>query len=112
MATGGSPNETETDSRDLKFYIQVSASAGGVELEPVETEAIKGSSKHFEEIAKVAEVAGQSFISRMSTMANKPASCSIQFGVNVRGEAGIPLVTKGTVGANFSVTIEWQTEAY
>jgi hypothetical protein len=111
VVTSDQSDEMNTDSQDLDFYIQVSGPIGGVELESVEENAIKGSSKHFKEIAKVAEAAGQSFVSRMSKMANKPASCSIQFGVDVGGEAGIPLVTKGTVGANFSVTIEWQTEA-
>ena len=38
----------------------------------------------------------------------EPSKCSIEFGVKLTGELGIPMVTKSTGEANFKVSIEWQ----
>ncbi|MBM3235017.1 hypothetical protein FJZ31_01830 [Candidatus Poribacteria bacterium] len=36
-----------------------------------------------------------------------PAKVTLEFGLQLGGEAGVPFVTKGTAQANFKVTIEW-----
>ena len=46
---------------------------------------------------------------KMATAVHKPSSFSIEFGIDVGGEAGIPFVTKGSVRANFKVSMEWKT---
>ena len=37
----------------------------------------------------------------------KPSRVTLEFGLQLGGETGIPLVTKGTAQANVAVTIEW-----
>jgi len=37
-----------------------------------------------------------------------PDEISVEFGVTLGGEAGIPLVTKGTASANFKISIKWK----
>jgi hypothetical protein len=39
-----------------------------------------------------------------------PKEMSIEFGVTLAGEAGVPLVTKGSVEAAFTVTATWEFE--
>ena len=36
-----------------------------------------------------------------------PEKVTLEFGLQVGGEAGIPFVTKGTTQANVKVTIQW-----
>jgi hypothetical protein len=38
----------------------------------------------------------------------KPKKFTIEFGVTLGGEAGVPLVTKGTASATFKVTATWE----
>lgn len=38
----------------------------------------------------------------------KPGALEIEFGVELGGEMGIPLVTKGEAKANFKVTLKWE----
>lgn len=37
----------------------------------------------------------------------KPDEFSVEFGVTLAGEAGVPLVTKGEASASFKVTAKW-----
>jgi hypothetical protein len=37
----------------------------------------------------------------------KPDTLSMEFGLEVGGEAGVPFVTKGTATANFTVSVQW-----
>jgi Trypsin-co-occurring domain 1 len=43
-----------------------------------------------------------------SIQENKPKELSLEFGVTLAGEAGIPLVTNGSVEATFKVTAIWE----
>lgn len=40
----------------------------------------------------------------------QPGEVEIEFGVELGGEFGIPLVTKGEAKANFKVTLKWKNE--
>ena len=37
-----------------------------------------------------------------------PESVTLEFGVQLGGEAGVPFITKGTVQANVKVTVVWK----
>ena len=43
--------------------------------------------------------------------AMKPQSFELEFGVTLAGEAGVPLVTKGTAECTFKVTAKWEPSA-
>lgn len=39
--------------------------------------------------------------------ASKPSELTLEFGVKLAGEAGVPLVTKGSVEGTFQVSAKW-----
>lgn len=43
--------------------------------------------------------------------ASVPGELTLEFGVKLAGEAGVPLVTKGTVEGTFKVTAKWDFAA-
>jgi len=40
----------------------------------------------------------------------KPGEVEIEFGVELGGELGIPMITKGEAKANFKITLKWRDE--
>jgi Trypsin-co-occurring domain 1 len=40
----------------------------------------------------------------------EPGAVEIEFGVELGGELGIPLITKGEAKANFKITLKWSNE--
>ena len=42
------------------------------------------------------------------SQANPPSKVTLEFGLQVGGETGIPLVTKGSAQANIKAAIEWK----
>lgn len=100
---------SDQPSQKPEFMIQVGGTSGGsIESLMSTQDLIEGSVDHFQGIAKVIEAAGQGLVQRVKDMASKPTGCSIEFGVNIGGEAGIPFVTKGEIGSNFKITISWE----
>ena len=41
----------------------------------------------------------------------KPGEVEIEFGIELGGEMGIPLVTRGEAKANFKVTLKWKDKS-
>lgn len=56
----------------------------------------------FESVTAVAE----SVLNSLKSM--RPGEVEIEFGVELGGEMGIPLVTKGEAKANFKITLKWK----
>lgn len=42
--------------------------------------------------------------------AHPPDKVSLEFGLEIGGETGVPFVTKGSAQANINVTVEWNLE--
>jgi len=49
---------------------------------------------------------GEAVTSGLSSV--KPSKVVVEFGLEFRGEAGIPLVTKGSGAAHVTLTLEWE----
>ncbi|MCI0606990.1 hypothetical protein L0156_28730 [bacterium] len=45
---------------------------------------------------------------KLKEIGPEPDTVSLEFGIDAQAEAGIPFITKGTIGANFRVSMEWQ----
>jgi hypothetical protein len=45
---------------------------------------------------------------RSASAAVKPDEVSVEFGVKLGGEAGVPFVAKGTAEASLSITLTWK----
>ncbi|WP_395022564.1 CU044_2847 family protein [Dongia sp.] len=68
-------------------------------------EEIQGVAKDFgEQLQPVILMARQALESLKSIA---PGKIQIEFGIEVGGKAGIPLVTEGSAKANFKVTLAW-----
>ena len=60
----------------------------------------------------IADVCKSVQIQVMETLkATRPTELTLEFGVKLAGEAGVPLVTKGSVEGTFQVTATWKFEA-
>ena len=92
------------------FYIQVKGISGEVAAQAAEDNLIKATPERLNMVADVAEVVGATFVQQILSMTSRPTSCTFEFGVNIKGEAGIPFITKGTAGAEFKVTIGWESK--
>ncbi len=68
---------------------------------------VKATRESLSEIAGVIEETCDAFVSRVGALEARPSEIVIEFGVNASGEAGIPFITKGSVGANFTVSLTW-----
>ena len=91
------------------YLIQTGTAPGGTVTPQTSTkDFIEGSEEQLASIADVLEIAGHTFTEKVKRISSKPKGCSLEFGINVGGEAGIPFITKGTIAANFKVTITWE----
>ena len=92
----------------LAFKIQVSdLPIGGVRPEMSTEDFIDATTERLESVGAVVAEAIEPFFNQLAGLKSKPLECAIEFGVNVGGEAGVPFVTKGTVGANFKISLKW-----
>lgn len=91
------------------FKIQVGGTPGGAQVMPesASDDFIDGTADKLGSVAAAVEVATGAFMQRLNQLTVKPSECVLEFGVNVGGEAGVPFITKGTVGANFKVALKW-----
>ena len=90
-----------------KIQIQMDMDRGGVTPEGAREYLREFTVEDFKKIGDVIEFACNNLAKRIEDMDNKPKGYSITFGVEAGGEVGVPFVTKGTVGANFTVTLNW-----
>ena len=91
------------------FKIQVGGAPGGAQVMPesASEDFIDGTADKLSSVAAAVELATGAFMERLEELKFKPAECVLEFGVNVGGEAGVPFITKGTIGANFKVALKW-----
>ena len=89
--------------------IQIGGTPGGRQVSPEMSteEFVNGTEERLNKVAEAISMAVDPFFSRLSQLEVKPSECTIEFGVNAGGEAGVPFVTKGTVGANFKIALKW-----
>src|SRR5271157_3684229 len=71
-------------------------------------QSVQGTLKELtaEQLEAVGSVVGQVrawLFEKVAAAVEKPSSFSIEFGIDVEGQAGIPFVTKGSIGANFNL---------
>lgn len=98
-----------TELTATAFKIQVGGTPGGAQVMPesASDDFIDGTADKLGSVAAAVEVATGAFMERLNQLKLKPSECVLEFGVNVGGEAGVPFITKGTVGANFKVALKW-----
>jgi NTP-dependent ternary system trypsin peptidase co-occuring protein len=102
----------ETDS-GRKVYIEVVEAIAPIKR--VGGGAVAGKDKAAELVGKLQDV-GDAIADVCKTLQKridealesaKPSELTLEFGVKLAGEAGIPLVTKGSVEGTFQVSAKW-----
>ena len=89
------------------IYIEVEQTSGAVRPEMSADKFVEGTRETLDHISAVVEESCSAFISRISALETKPTELSIEFGVNAAAEGGVPFVTKGSIGANFKISLTW-----
>lgn len=102
------PEHPANDSATQGFYVQVIAVAPGVHPQSVQGTLKKIGRKELEAVGNVVDVIQDWLLAKIDAIAQKPSKVSIEFGIDAEGEAGVPFVTKGSIGANFKVAMEWE----
>jgi len=99
---------SDTKARAPNFLIEVArTTSGGARPEMAVDTIIDGTRETLEAVASILETSCQAFVQKIGELSAKPSEITIEFGVDATGEAGIPLITKGSLGANFKVGLKW-----
>jgi hypothetical protein len=93
---------------DLGFLIEVEAGDGSVEAQSGGGKVIVATKTLLKDVGAVIDESCTALIEKVRTMDSKPDELTVEFGVDARGEAGVPLVTKGSLGAQFKVSVKWK----
>jgi hypothetical protein len=97
-----------TSKPELVFYIAVDRDVPGSANPQASTDKfVEATVGRLEKMGEVIAVASKWLADKVSKIDNRPDSFSMEFGIDVGGEAGVPFITKGTIEANFKVTIGW-----
>jgi hypothetical protein len=108
------PNQPQqTPQQPLpEIYIEINRDIpGGVTPEFNREKFVRATTEQLDQIGPVVNAASRWFAAEISRMVHRPSSFSVEFGIDIGAEGGIPFVTKGTIEANFKVSIEWSTKA-
>ena len=95
------------DSKETLFMIEIEPTGGAVRPEMAPEKFMNATRETLNQVAAVVENSCAAFIARIADLEAKPSEIGIEFGVDAGGEAGIPFVTKGSVGANFKISLIW-----
>ena len=90
------------------LFVQVTTLPVGVQPQTVEGTLKKIGRKELEAVGYVVDEIQNWLLEKISSLAQKPTKVALEFGIDVEGEAGVPFVTKGSIGANFKISMEWE----
>ena len=105
---------TEVSVREVPLYIELSESGPDVTEGPTiatgKPEQLLGK---LEAAGVAAGEACAALFRHMETALGpaRPEEVNVEFGLTLGGEAGVPFVTKGSVGASFKVSATWKFAA-
>jgi hypothetical protein len=90
-----------------EVVIQIRAVEGAVVPEGATEDFIRASAEKLREVAQVVKTSWQNLVSELTLMQNAPSEIALEFGVDVGAEASVPFISKGSLGANFKISIKW-----
>ena len=107
MANEASSGETKGDGTGIRVQVRP-LSAGGAKPQSVESTVRELGDKQLQLIGELIRKIHSQISASFAELTPKPTGVSLEFGIDAEGEVGIPFVTKGSIGANFKVTVEWK----
>jgi Trypsin-co-occurring domain 1 len=97
----------KSSASEKVIYIEVQDTRGMVVPQADAREFAKLTDERLREVAETARSTANALVTRLTEFSKRPSKVGLEFGIGVGGEAGVPFVAKGTVQAQFKVSIEW-----
>lgn len=96
---------------DPDVYVQIAPVTGAVVPQAGGEAFTVATAKRLEEVGELIRKSCAGMAVGLLEMPSAPAEIQMEFGVDVAGEAGVPFVTKGTITANFKVSVTWRPKS-
>jgi hypothetical protein len=97
------------DDSSIAMFVQVNPQSGPVVPQGASDDFVRATEAKLKQVAYLVKTSWKELVSDLGNMQNPPAEISVEFGVDVGAEGGIPFITKGSITANFKVSIVWKT---
>jgi Trypsin-co-occurring domain 1 len=91
-------------------FIQVTQTSGAVKAESATDDFIKATQEKLKEVSQLVKTSWASMVKDISSMPGAPSEIALEFGIDVGVEGSVPFITKGSIGANFKVSITWKKD--
>jgi Trypsin-co-occurring domain 1 len=88
--------------------IQVNPQSGAVVPQDETDDFIRATQEKLKEVAQLIKTSLQDLVGEISDLSIPPAEVGLEFGIDVGAEGGVPFITKGSVGANFKISVVWR----
>lgn len=96
----------QTDSATI--WVQVRPGVQAVTPQSATEDFVRATENKLKEVSELVRKSWQSMVTDISSLPSPPAEIGLEFGIDVGAEAGVPFITKGSLGANFKVTLTWR----
>lgn len=99
--------EITADDRIFPVYVQVDAGLEGMVPESAGSNLINAAEGGLKDVARLVKGSCSQLITELSGIQGGPKELTLEFGINVGAEGSVPFITKGSIGANFKVSLKW-----
>jgi Trypsin-co-occurring domain 1 len=89
------------------ILVQVRQVGSGALPQSATGDLIEATQETLKAAARLMGTSLQSLVSEIMNATIPPSEVSLEFGVDVGAEGGVPFITKGSVGANFKIAVTW-----
>ena len=96
------------DDRAVDIVIQVNPQSGPVVPQGATEDFVRATQNKLKEVSQLVQTSWEDMVSEISNMSNPPAEIGLEFGIDVGAEGSVPFITKGSIGANFKISIIWR----
>ncbi len=97
--------------RGTTIYVQYDDEvAAGLQAVSVTDDIVERTKRYRDSVESIVQEYATLLLSSVEKTASqmkRPTKIGLEFGIQIGGEAGIPLVSKGTTQANIKVSLEW-----
>ncbi len=90
------------------IYIKVNPQSTAAVPQGATEDFVRATEEKLTEVADLIKNSLQNLVADISKTAIPPAEIGLEFGIDVGAEGGVPFITKGSIGANFKVSVVWR----
>lgn len=94
-------------TKETGILIQVNPQSGAVVAQGATEDFVLATHEKLQSVSQLVKTGWVEMMDDISRMENPPAEFCLEFGIDVGAEAGVPFITKGSMSANFKVSITW-----